>query len=226
MAAGFKSLRDDDVGAVCFERTRLGHRRRRAEDDAAGFLHSPNCGCVGQAKVKADDPRPQLENEVEPFFVEGWKRLCGLRDRSQPKFVEIGCEPRSHAGRRVGVEPRVRMDEKIQIVGTVCRLAQCGDLVSHRRRRNTGAADRSQAARVAHRRGERGRRETGHRRLNDRVSYAEQFEEIRAWPHRSHLQSSFDAGSLSHQASRQQSAIRVFPGRVCSLVHARTYPPF
>jgi hypothetical protein len=107
MAAGVKSLRDDDVGAVCFERTRLGHRRRRAEDDATGFLHSPNCGGIWQAKVKADNLRPQLENELEPFFVEGWKRHCRLRDRSQPKFVEIGCEPCSHAGRRFGVEPRV-----------------------------------------------------------------------------------------------------------------------
>jgi hypothetical protein len=113
MAAGVKSLRDDDVGTVCFEPARLGHGRRRTEDDATGFLYSPNCGCVRQTKVKADDPRPQLENEVEPFFVEGWNWLFRLGDRSQPKFVEIGCEPRSHAGRRVGVEPRVRMDEKI-----------------------------------------------------------------------------------------------------------------
>jgi len=180
MAAGVKSLRDDDVGTVCFERARLGHRRRRTEDDAAGFLHSPNCGWVRQPKVKADNPRPQLENEVEPFFFEGWKRLFGLGDRSQPKFVEVGCEPHTHASRRVGVEPGVRMDEKIEIVGTVCRLAQCGDLVSHRRRRNTGTADRPQGPCVAHRRGERGRGEAGHRRLNDRVSDAEQLEEISA----------------------------------------------
>ena len=90
MAAGFISLRDDDVGAVCFEPTRFGDRRRRAEDNATGFLHSPNRGRIRQTKVKADDPRPQLENEGELFFVKGRKQLFGLRDRSQPKFVEIG----------------------------------------------------------------------------------------------------------------------------------------
>ena len=75
MAARFESLRNDGVGAVGFEPARLGHHRRRTEDDATGFLHSPNRGRIRQTKVKADDPRPQLENEGELFFVKADKNL-------------------------------------------------------------------------------------------------------------------------------------------------------
>jgi hypothetical protein len=42
MTAGLEPLRDDNVGAACFERAGLGYGRGRTEDDAPGLLHPPH----------------------------------------------------------------------------------------------------------------------------------------------------------------------------------------
>ena len=61
--------------------------------------------------MKPDDARPELEDELEPFLVEGRKRLFGLRHEPQPEFVEIRCELCAHARRRLRTGSRACRSE-------------------------------------------------------------------------------------------------------------------
>jgi len=91
MPTSFESLRDDDVGAICFEPTGFGDSCRGAENDAVGVFESPNRYSLWQTKMETDDSWSKLEDEVESFVVERRKRFTRGRHQPQPKFVEVGC---------------------------------------------------------------------------------------------------------------------------------------
>src|ERR1700730_11900803 len=133
--------------------------------------------------MKADNARPKLEDEVEPFRVEGREKLFGLGNVSQAKFLKIRCELFPHARRRLGTGSRTRMGKKVEVERAVGRLAQGRDLLANQRQRLPDATDRAQAAGIADGRDERRWCEAAHRRLDHGVGEAEQFEEIGAWPH-------------------------------------------
>src|ERR671924_365180 len=126
--------------------------------------------------MKADDSRPEREDEVESLLVEGWEKLLRLRYRSQLKFVEVGCELGLHGRYRLRVGARPRMGEEIDIERTVGRFAQYRHLLPHRYRRQRGATDRTQRAGIAHGRREGRRCEAAHRCLDDGMGDSNQVE--------------------------------------------------
>jgi len=81
------------------------------------------------------------------------------------------------------------MDEEVEIEWAVGCLAHSRDLLPHHVRRLAHAPDRAQASGIADGRHERRRCEAAHRRLNDRMNDAQQFEEISVWPHEITLRS-------------------------------------
>jgi hypothetical protein len=103
-----------------------------------------------QTKMKAGDARPELEDKAKPFFVECRDRFFRLRHGPQSKFIEIGCKPTPHACRRLRIDPRVGVDEKVKIKRAVGHLAQCRDLLARDFRREHRATDRAQRPGITH----------------------------------------------------------------------------
>ena len=91
MTARLKTLRDDRVGTVGFERAGLGHGCCRAQYYAAGVLDFADRGSFGKPKMEAGDAWPEFENKVEPFRVETRKRFSRLGDGPEPMLIKIRC---------------------------------------------------------------------------------------------------------------------------------------
>src|SRR5215472_3061137 len=133
--------------------------------------------------MKADDTRPELKDELQPFRIESGERLLGLRHGSQGEFLEIRCELCLRARRHLRTGMRAGMDKKVDVERSVRGVAERRDLLAEQCGRQSRAANRAQTARIADCSGELRRCEAAHRRLDHGMGDAEQFEEIGAWPH-------------------------------------------
>jgi len=169
MTACLETLRDDGIGTVRFEPSRLLDCRGGSEDLRAPGLHA--CDQVGrrQSKMKADHGRPELLQHLGGFGAERGASRSG-RDsvRIDPVLQVIRPEHCSPGRVPLGAGLRWRVAEEIHVVGLGRPSPDSGQLVAHGFGAEHGAGQRAEAAGVGHRHRQSAALRAGHRRLDDR----------------------------------------------------------
>jgi len=181
MAAGL-----DALGDQCIDPRGLGQRRFRRRGDAghqadAGALQRSDGRRRGQAEVEAHHRRALVQQHLEHRRIGqeasvylaqcGWRRGVELGEQ-RPQVVQPGRLPR-------GVGLRGRVAEQVDVERPRGQRAGFADQRSCLLRGVGAHAQRAQPAGLGHRRRQAGRGDAGHRRLDDRMFYAQQGGEAR-----------------------------------------------
>ena len=214
MAAGFRALRDDDVGAVLLEPDRFLHDGCRRHHDAAGRLDALEQRPVRQAEMEADDLGLQLFDDLTKCGIE--RRAIGgvdWRRRVEPEFPVIGCQPLPPACFALGVGIFSLVAEEVHVDRSRCALADDVDLLARLLGRQHRARQRSQCAALRCRDHEFGVHHARHRCEHDRKFGLEELDNSAIRPHG--LLVRLD-GHVSAEAAREAVAELRRPRSICS----------
>src|ERR1700722_3853808 len=115
MSAGLEALGNDGVCTLRFQFSRLGNRRRRTEHDGSRLLDALHRISGRQTKMKAHHQRSQLKHHLKSLLVKTRKRIAWLRHGAQAELLVIGSKTLTNPRRRLRINARNRVHEKVQV---------------------------------------------------------------------------------------------------------------
>ncbi len=181
VAARFDALRDDRRDAVGLEPPRFVDCRGRSDHERAPRTYAPQELGGGKPEMEAHDLGTVRLERIGAVAAE----RCASRSRSDarridPEFTVVRFElaAPSRLPRRVG--RRLGMAEEVHVDRTARARANEVELLRHAPGRQERARKRSQAARFAHRGGERTELHTGHGCLDHGKVDAEELADVHA----------------------------------------------